>query len=249
MTAGRTIRSHYSQRRQISDFLPGAVSGYLDWHLRPQWRGGVAFNGQARRAELFEELVRAFSFAAIVETGTYRGLTTLHMRRVSGLPVYTVEANSRAHHFARMRFVKEPGIRAECGDSRRFLKDLTDDPTVPHGCVFFYLDAHSTADLPLWEEVEIIDNGWADPVIMIDDFQVPGDPGYEFDDYGERNRLSADQLPSTFKREFRLFWPSAPSAKETGSRRGCVVAGRRALAARKLAESALLNETVCYGGV
>lgn len=227
--------------------LPGWLAGYAEWYLFRALRGGVPFNGQAKRMELFQQVAGSFPFRAIVETGTFRGLTTVAMRRVSGLPVHTVEAFSRSYRFARSRFRGETGIHAEYGDSRAFLARLAKDPRFPHDCVFFYLDAHGEADLPLYEELEVVARHWTDPVIMIDDFQVPDDPAYIFDDYGIGRRLTFDYLPAKVKREFRLFWPAAPGEEETGSRRGCVVAGRRGAASQTLARLPLLRETICCG--
>jgi hypothetical protein len=48
--------------------------------------------------------------------------------------------------------------------------------------VFFYLDAHWYDDV-LAEEFDLIAEHWARYVVMIDDFVVPHDPGYEYDTY------------------------------------------------------------------
>ncbi|MGH7488291.1 MAG: hypothetical protein ACREMY_22235, partial [bacterium] len=58
-------------------------------------------------------------------------------------------------------------------------------------------------------------------VLMIDDFQVPGDPGYSFDDYGPGKALTSEYLPEL--NGWGLFYPCAPSSSETGARRGCAV--------------------------
>jgi hypothetical protein len=55
--------------------------------------------------------------------------------------------------------------------------------------VFFHLDAHWEGDLPLQEEIEIILGRFPNFLIMIDDFRVPGDSGYGFDDYGRGKML------------------------------------------------------------
>jgi len=59
---------------------------------------------------------------------------------------------------------------------------------------------------------------------MIDDFEVPGDPGYGFDDYGPGKALTASYLAPAF-REFEpaVAYPSLPSSRESGRKRGCVV--------------------------
>lgn len=236
------IWSHYYGISTHLDCLPGWVSGVIDWYAFRAFRRGIPFNGQFHRLQLVREILKCFEFRAIVETGTYRGLTTVFLHRISGLPVYTVEASERSFYFAKQRFRHEDGVFVEFGDSRPFLERLGKDPRLSDGCVFFYLDAHGQEDLPLYEELEIIARYWPDPVIMIDDFQVPDDSAYGFDDYGIGKRLTVGYLPAELKQEFRLFWPAVRGEEETGYRRGCVVAGRRELAARKLETLSLLRE-------
>lgn len=71
---------------------------------------------------------------------------------------------------------------------------------------------------------------------------MPDDPVYGFDDYGIGKRLTVGYLPAELKQESRLFWPAVRGEEETGYRRGCVAAGRRELAARKLETLSLLRE-------
>jgi hypothetical protein len=56
--------------------------------------------------------------------------------------------------------------------------------------ILFYLDAHWNDDLPLEEELELIFSVHPHAVVMIDDFQVPDDPGYQFDEYGPGKALT-----------------------------------------------------------
>ena len=58
----------------------------------------------------------------------------------------------------------------------------------------FYLDAHWNDHLPLREEVELALKHFAKAVLIIDDFAVPDDPGYAFDDYGPGKALTLDYL-------------------------------------------------------
>ena len=72
--------------------------GMLDYHefpeLRESWGG--PFNGQAHRRQMFAEIVEACKPAAIVETGTFRGVTTEFMAKFSRVPVHTVESSLSA---------------------------------------------------------------------------------------------------------------------------------------------------------
>jgi hypothetical protein len=105
-------------------------------------------------------------------------------------------------------------------DSRRFLANL---PLLRDTRTFFYLDAHWHKDLPLRDETEFIMRNFDSFVIMIDDFEVPGDPGYTFDDYGPGKRLSLSDFP--FHNDNRIFSyrPARPSSRESGIRRGCII--------------------------
>lgn len=235
---------------EVSPVLPARLSGLLDWHLLPSTRNGFSgpFNGQIGRIEIFRQVMACVRFNAIVETGTFRGTTTEFLHDVSSLPVYTVEATPRLFYYSKRRFRHVSGIHPEFGDSRTFLKNLAATPGMPCDRVFFYLDAHWNADLPLAEELEIIARSWSDPVIMIDDFEVPDDPGYKFDDYGPGKRLSVALLPDGITSGFRLFWPAIRAQQESGWRRGCVVAARRDRAGSELAKLPVLRE-ITWGSV
>lgn len=206
--------------RVVARVLPQRVIGPLDM-VRPgvltSWGGPL--NGQQRRQQIVRDLSRAITFQQVIETGTYRGTSTEFLAHVTGAPVSTVEADRRHYEFARRRFAGLSDIEVHRGDSRTFLRQWPRRDA--QGDTFFYLDAHWHADLPLRDELKIIDQGWSRAVVVIDDFEVPGDPGYAFDDYGDGKVLTAAYLPSLSG--WRLHYPSAPAAEETGARRGCAV--------------------------
>ena len=183
----------------------------------------TGFNGQAGRKRIFEALVRELRFEAIVETGTFMGNTAGWMHHVSKLPVRSSEINPRFHLLARKRLEAHRDIRLELGDSVGFLSGLAPSP-LKDRFVFFYLDAHWYKSLPLAAELEIIRGAWPRFVAMVDDFEVPGDPGYAFDDYGFGRTLSAGTFGPLFERlGLGTYYPSLPSDRETGARSGCVV--------------------------
>jgi hypothetical protein len=206
--------------RRASPELAARIDRWIP-PLKNSWGG--PFNAQPKRAELFRQIIGALPLRAIVETGTFRGTTTEFLRKTSGLDVFTVESSPRFYHYNVLRFQDDPGVSVSSGDSRRFLEQLAEKPDFPKEGIFFYLDAHWAKDLPLREEVEIIARRFRASVIMIDDFQVPDDAGYRFDDYGPGKRLSIDYLPLKEHPELRAFWPAARSSEESGARRGCVV--------------------------
>jgi hypothetical protein len=197
------------------------IEYYLFPRKRDSWGGPL--NNQQFRQNIFRQLVEHFRFAGIVETGTYRGTTTEFFNRTSGLPVYTTESHPRYYGFSAMRFWRNPGVNVKLNDSRAFLRDLTNETALRGQLLFFYLDAHWETDLPLAEEVGIIFRHWPDAVIMVDDFQVPFDAGYAYDDYGEDASLTPQYLDRKLDISMEKFYPSAPSEAESGAKRGCIV--------------------------
>lgn len=192
------------------------------FHRQPITGFGGPLNGSLARLAAFEELKRRCSFDAVVETGTYRGETTIFLAS-AGCPVYSSEVNPRYLGYARVRLWSLSNVHFCLGDSRQFLRRLIQDSTVPKDRVFFYLDAHWHEDLPLREEVGLIFRHWTRPVVMVDDFQVPDDFGYQFDDYGDGKKLSLDYLAPVAHLGFIPFFPTLPSSEEVGLKRGWVV--------------------------
>jgi hypothetical protein len=125
--------------------------------------------------------------------------------------------------FARRRLASYPQVRLEIDDSRALLERLATDAEFPKSEVFFYLDAHWNADLPLRDEVRLILAHWPDAVIMIDDFRVPDDPGYGYDSYPNDQVLQLEYLAPVLSNATRVFFPATRSSDETGARRGSVV--------------------------
>src|SRR3954469_18154950 len=161
--------------------LPPRLAGLLDYlGPPPQDTRWGPLNGQRGRHQIIMDLLGALPFAAIVETGTYLGNTTDYFAQIPNLPILSVEAVPRWFHYARLRLRRFRNVTVSLGDSRQFLRTLAADRDFPKESVFFYLDAHWFEDVPLADEIGIIARGWAKAVIVIDDFEVPGDPGYGF---------------------------------------------------------------------
>lgn len=180
-------------------------------------------NGQQRRIEIVVEIARELAIQRVIETGTFRGATTALLRGIFGKTVATVEADPRFHAYSARRLGHLPKFETHFGDSRTFLRELAATPGWdPEHQTFIYLDAHWEKDLPLTEELELIAQHWPNSVVMIDDFEVPGDPGYGFDDYGPAGALTTALFPEAVK-GWRLYYPAASSAEETGRKRGCCV--------------------------
>jgi len=208
--------------------------GRLDVFRHPRmlhnFRG--AFNGQRFRQRIFFDLLYCFPIKAIVETGTYRGKTTT-LFKATFLTVYTAEIHPRYYCYSKLRFLlNRENIQFFQGDSRIFLRGLSENDSVCKDDVFFYLDAHWGEELPLREELDIIFLNWRKPVVMIDDFQVP-DSDYGFDDYGSGKTLNLSYIDSIVTaHKLAVFFPSVNSSAETGAKRGSVVLCREISSAK-----------------
>lgn len=206
----------------LGEKLLGAVDYYRFPELRKSWDG--PFNGQTFRQQIFRDLIDTIGFSAIVETGTFRGTTTEYLQKSSGLPVHTAELHPRFYGYVRRRFLANPNVITYHKDSRSFLRRLLQDPIFRQKKVFYYLDAHWGEDLPLLEELQIIFENCAQAVVMIDDFEVPFDGGYAYDNYGDGKSLCFEYLaPLNAKYKLAAFFPSQRADLETGRKRGCVV--------------------------
>jgi hypothetical protein len=193
----------------------------LEPYRRASWGG--AMNGQYGRISLFRDIFSAVQPVTIVETGTFIGATTKFLAEF-GVPVHSVEADKGVLAVARLntRHVRDK-VAFTLSDSRSFLRNLVRNPQLSRSCVLFYLDAHWNADLPLADEIDIIFDGCKKAVIMVDDFQVPGDSSYAYDDYGPGAALNGAYLDTMRRTDMYRFYPSLPATNETGARRGCVV--------------------------
>ena len=119
-------------------------------------------------------------------------------------------------------------------DSRTALRELGRDRRLTALPTLFYLDAHWGDDLPLAEEIREIAGNWQRWVAIIDDFKVPTDAGYAYDDYGPGKALDLPYLRTAGVDPLRVFWPRLTAAEESGLKRGCVVITSDPAIARRL---------------
>lgn len=216
----------------LRSLLGEQILGMIDF-LRFPDRGsawGGPFNGQPVRGALFREIIANLRPQAIVETGTHLGTTTEYMAQ-TGLPTYTIETDRRYYGFVRARFFRgKRNIHLNYGDSRVALRNLLNGPLsdLSEGTLFFYLDAHWNDDLPLADEIDVIFSRCPSAIVMIDDFQVPFDVGYGYDDYGPGKALVPQYIArAVTTHRLQSYFPSTSSADEGGLRRGCVVLAKQ----------------------
>ncbi len=187
---------------------------------RHSWGG--PFNGQAGRTAIMEAILRTCLIDNVVETGTFRGTTTEYLARQVTGRVYSCESEPRYFLYSRRRLEPLGNVEIHLGDSRAFLQTLLSRDGVRQASTLFYLDAHWSIDLPLASEIEIILKGHSSSIIAVDDFEVPFDRDYGFDDYGPDKRLWLPIL-SAFRDAVPNFYvPSLGAAEETGAKRGCI---------------------------
>lgn len=180
-------------------------------------------NSQEGRQRLVVALLETASPAAVLETGTYLGTTSRFLAEHTQAPIFSTEVNPEFHRDARETLEGLSNVHLKLADSRAALREWTADGAVPKSGVLFYLDAHWHDDLPLAEELTIITQSWTDSLILIDDFEVPGDPDYMFDDYGPGKRLCLAIIPAGIRDSWTPLFPALPGREETGARKGCVL--------------------------
>ena len=95
-------------------------------------------------------------------------------------------------------------------DSLEALRLWAMDAAAKQRSTLFYLDAHGREHLPLGDELDLIHDNYRRWIIVVDDFKVPGDSGYAFDDCGPGRVLDIDYLRSTKVRDAPIFFRAFP---------------------------------------
>jgi hypothetical protein len=228
----------------LMGMLPARLRGRIDYRLGHHamffpWGGPM--NGQTARLEAVRELIISAQPRLIVETGSYRGTTTEWLAQF-GIPVTSVEINPRFHEFSRLRLAQFANVTMVRASSVEFLRDMKPETAVDARPVLFYLDSHWEDYLPLRDELELIFARLPGAIAVIDDFRVPDDPGYGFDDYGPGKALDIDYVMRSGLPGMFTFFPIVEGRQETGARRGCAVLTASAPVAAMLGRINLLRE-------
>jgi|SRR5882757_1407037 len=203
-----------------------ALKGSLEYYIRPglkagtalhdpTWRGLGPLNGQESRQDATRQIIEKIKPPVIIETGTYRGISTEWFAQF-GIPVHTIEVNPRLHAYSSQRLRNYDNVTCHLG---RSLDVIMHDLVQERGA-FFYLDAHWDADVPVYDELSEIAKRWVQPVVMIDDFQVPGQ-SYAWLDRGPGRELVLPILGEFA--QWTRWYPSTPAYRETGQNTGWVV--------------------------
>jgi hypothetical protein len=210
--------------KRLLSLIPPSVKGALRYtrgHHSDFYPFGFAMNGQTARLEAVRQIFYKCGIQSIIETGTFRGTTTEWLAGF-GVPVTTVESYRPAFEFSVRRLRRRENVSIRFGTSVEVLREHL--PTVGRDTpTMFYLDAHWEGHLPLAEELDTICATLTRFVIVVDDFEVPGDSGYSFDNYGPGKALTGGYLDACNGRHLSRFYPTVPSSEETGGRRGWIV--------------------------
>jgi hypothetical protein len=216
-----------------------AIKGLLDYWRKDHrifYPFGFAMNGQTSRLEATRQIIHALKIENIVETGTFRGTTTEWFAQF-GIPVDTVEVYERNFIFSKERLAKLANVRTTLDSSVSFLTKRAPS-SARH---LFYLDAHWENYLPLRDELRLISDRYPNAIVLIDDFQVPGDDGYGYDNYGVDNALTLEYVAHSNLPPFSIFLPATPAREETGFKRGWVVLTTNPVLAAQLGTISLLR--------
>lgn len=115
------------------------------------------------------ELRDIFSIDTFVETGTFRGNSTIRAAEVFE-KVYTIELRKEFYDIAWKNLELLDNVQCILGDSSSVLQDVLQNIGTKR--VLFWLDGHDDAYTPILEELEAIkDSNCRNEVFLIDDMQ------------------------------------------------------------------------------
>jgi hypothetical protein len=138
------------------------------------------------------EVMTALPVTSFVETGTWRGDSTQMMAmRYPTLPIFTSEIVEKNYRMAGSVLKKYPNVSQDLGSSDQFIARMIAEKKVGN-LPFFFLDAHWQTYWPLRSELQHISQGGFKCVMVIDDFEVPGQPQFAFDVDGGGERTEGE---------------------------------------------------------
>lgn len=153
-----------------------------EWNQHTTKKNHEGFEGDHFLADKVKSLIDQFGITWAIETGTYRGATTIRLSEWVER-VDTIEINGENFAITNQKLKKTPNAFVHLGSSDDVLLAILFGMDGQKN-VLFYLDAHWNEHNPLLEELSIIADHKIKPVIVIHDFKVPGHPELGFDSYG-----------------------------------------------------------------
>lgn len=139
------------------------------------------FSGDKFFKQHIEELIIDHKINTVIETGTYKGDTSLGLS--SMVPnVVTIEINDKYFHEAKENLLDRNNVTQLLGDA----PDIIDRNMKSfRGPLLFFLDSHWYKN-PLLAELQVIAKHGIKPIIIIHDMQNPNDPTMGYDSYPEQ---------------------------------------------------------------
>lgn len=174
-----------------------------------------AFNIAPELGGFFCFLKQKYSINTVVETGTYKGSTTLFFANNFD-DVHTIDILKPFYEAAKSNFSEFPNVTCYLGSSDEVLKKIL--PSLKNKPIIFYLDAHWESHWPLLEELEAISKTHKDNcIIVIDDFKVPGREDIAYDRWCEKEcsyEYIKDQLAKVYTEyDYHFLIPKSIDAK------------------------------------
>lgn len=129
-----------------------------------------AFNGDYFLLDSVKGLLEKYKFDLAIETGTYLGHTTKVLGDIFQRVIST-EINEKFIDDAVKYIGLTKNVTIYCGDSPSILNKILFREKSSN--IFFFLDSHWYAKVPLIPELQAISKSNIKPVILIHDFFVP----------------------------------------------------------------------------
>jgi predicted O-methyltransferase YrrM len=174
----------------------------------------VAYSGDFYIREEIEKLCKKHEVKTIIETGTFKGKTTLALSELAD-EVHTIEINPA--YYNQNNFTN-PKITKHQGSSPEVLTKILGSVKKP--CLF-YLDAHWYEYWPLLDELKVIGREAKNSIIVIHDCFVPGRPNLGYDTY-KGQRLDLEYIMPYLKEIYPKGYAYHYNSVSTGSNRGVI---------------------------
>lgn len=172
----------------------------------------LSFNGQFSKHRMFSDICNAIQFDRFIETGTNLGETARFLAKC-GKQVLTIEINPEFFATSQSKLKQFDNVEIFLGDSVEVLDQQISNKEQDKN-LFFYLDAHWYDYIPLHKEIDLVFSRAPNSVVFVDDFKVPDDDGYGFDQYDDVS-LDIDYISQKIdKWQLQAFFPAMPSSKD-----------------------------------
>lgn len=177
------------------------------------------FSGDNILAETILQLKNEFNLTTAIETGTYKGATTLWLNEHFE-DVHTTEIDSRLYDNLRKAF-KGTKIKLWCAGSQEALPEILN--YISDSRPFIFLDSHWYVN-PLLSELDTIAKAGIKPVLAIHDFKVPNHPELGFDTYPKQDIVYdfayiESRLEKIYGKDGYVYFYNSEA---NGDKRGCI---------------------------